>query len=342
MELWDIIRPSDATRFAREVPIPQSMDVLNRLVPDRVVNSFKPRIRTVTRTLTTARFRVYNAENWIGKRPVVVSITDLELPPLGQKLLLLEREILEMALAGQDPNGDVIQQVYDDIEHNVRATRARMHLAKGDLLTDGKITITENGLVGLEADFELANNHKPTASVLWSDPAALALTEERAWIKQMVDDGSPRPDVALTSSRVADMLAVNDEYRAAFWGGNAGMMPNLNPEQVDQVRRTYRLPPLVIDDSVVDVDGVTTRAIPDTKFILITNSAAEAQWGVTAQALTVVASAKDPAFTRRDAPGIFTAAYMQTEPAIRETSTYAIGMPLLLDRTQLVSATVAA
>jgi hypothetical protein len=47
------------------------------------------------------------------------------------------------------------------------------------------------------------------------------------------------------------------------------------------------------------------------------------------------------AFTRRDAPGIFTAAYFEDGDRVdRWTSTHAAGMPLLFDTTRLVSATV--
>lgn len=342
MELWDILNPSDLTRFSREVPQPQNL-ILNRFLPDATVNSFKPRIRTVTRTLTAAKFRVWNSENFIAKRPVAVSVAELELPPLGQKLPLTEREILEAALAGNDPNGDVVGQIYDDAEHNVRATLARMELARGQLLSTGAVTIDENGLVGVEADFGLAGSHKPTAATLWSVVAtATPLSDEEAWIQQMVDDGGDRPSNAITSRRIFNYLRQSDEYRAAFWGGVTTSQPALNPDQVNQVRSTYNLPPITIYDAKVDVDGTSQRVIDDGLFILVADGAGETQWGLTAQALQVASGGTDAAFTRRDAPGIFTAAYKQTEPASRWTSTYAVGLPLLMDKTRLLAATVAA
>lgn len=348
MELWDIVTPSNLTRFSREVPQPQNLD-LNRLpggvFVDRTVNSFKPRIRTVTRTLSAAKFRVWNAENFVAKRPVNVTITELELPPLGQKLPILERELLELALADRDnENGDVAAQVYDDAETNVRATHARMELARGQLLSTGKVTINENGLVGLEADFGVAGDHKPTAGTLWSNvDDATPLTNERAWIQKMVDDGGDRPVVALTSQANADLLGRNAEYRTAYYGANQTVLPvlpTLNPDQVNEVRRRWNLPPIVINDARVDVDGTTTRIVDEDLFILIADGALETQWGLTAQALQVSSGGTDAAFTRRDAPGIFTAAYKSLEPALRETSTYAVGLPLLLDKTRIMIATV--
>lgn len=342
MELWDILTPSNLTRFSREVPIPQNYN-LGGAVPDRVVPSFKARIRTLTRTISAAKFRSYNAENWIAKRPVVLSIMDLTLPPFGQKLPLLEQEILEQALANTDPNGDVVAQIYDDAEANVRATAARAELAKGDLLTDGAFTLTdENGLT-LEADFELASSHLPATAgrVSFDDTAnATPLTDELAWRQLMVDDGGGEPALVYTSRAVVTYLMQNAEYRAAYWGGNAGQQINLDPQQVNAVRARYALPPIVINDTKIDVDGTSTRVIPEDRFILVGDGAAEFQWGLTAQALEVAAGGVDVAFTRRDAPGIFTAAYKEIEPAARWTSTYACGMPLLLDKTKLISAQV--
>jgi len=348
MELWDIITPSNLTRFSREVPIPQTYNLQNA-IPDRTVNSFKARIRSVTRTIEAAKFRAYNAENFIARRPVVLSITDLTLPPFGQKLPLTEQEILEQAIAENDVNGDVVNQIYDDAETNVRATRARAELAKGDLLTDGAFTLTdENGLT-LEADFGLTNAHKPSLSgtAQWTTAnaaTATPLTDELAWIQQMVDDGGGAPVVAYTARVNLLTLAQNAEYRAAYWGGNAGQQINLDPAQVQAVPDRYSLPPIIVNDTKVQVSdgsGTTTqRIIPDDVFILVGEGAAEFQWGLTAQALQVASGGTDVAFTRRDAPGIFTATYKETEPAARWTSTYACGMPLLLDKSRLLTATV--
>jgi hypothetical protein len=343
MELWNVIQPSDLTRFSRTVPSPQDYGPLNTVLPDTSVNGLKARIRTLTRTLRAAKFRAYNAENYVAGRPNVLTITDLLLPPVGQKIPLTELELLEQAFAaGDQVNDDVIQQIYDDAETNVRATRARMQLAKGDVLADGKFSLVgENGLT-LDADFGLASSHKPTAATLWSDHAASTpLTDEQAWIQQMVNDGGGRPARAVTSLAVVNHLRANAEYTAAYWGGNAGSKPNLSVDQVNQIRSQYALPTIDVDDTVIDVDGTTTRVLPANKFILAADGLGQTQYGVTAQALEAAAGGSDAAFTRRDAPGIFTGAYKENDPPTRWTSTAANALPILFDVTKLVSATVA-
>lgn len=344
-DIWDILRPSTLTAYSRKFfhdsPFPQDL-VLNRFLPDVVVRSNKVKVRDLTRTLTTAKFRVWDAENYIAKRPFTLSITELSLPPLGQKIDITEREILELALAELDPNGDVTAQIYDDTTTNVRATLARMELARGDLLTDGKLSISENGMVNLDADFALTGSHKPTAAILWSLPAtAKPLSDEIAWIQQMVDDGSPAPEHAITSRKQLNNLRNNAEYRAAFASNVNASTPALRPDQLNDVRVNFGLPPITVYDSKVNVDGVATRPIPDNKFILLAPDVGETQWGVTAQALEAAAGKSDPAFTRADAPGIFTGAYKDTgEQVKRFTSTHAVGLPLLFDKNRIVTATV--
>lgn len=346
-DIWDIILPSDLTAFSRRIqaesPLAQNL-VLNQFLPDVNVRSLKVRIRTLTRTLEAAKFRTWDAENYIGRRPFTLGITELELPPLGQKIDLTEREILELALAGSDPNGDVRAQIYDDATTNVRATLARMELARGDLLTDGKVSISENGLAGVEADFALTAAHKPPAAILWSNVAtALPLTDELAWMEQMTDDGSPEHSQVVTSRKVFNFMRKNAEYKAAFASNVNASTPDLRPDQLQEVRTNFGLPPVTIYDSKIEVDGVATRPIPDHMFIMLAPDAGETQWGITAQALEAAAGNSDPAFVRVEQPGLFTAAFKETgERVKRFTSTHAVGLPVLFDKSRLVSASVIA
>lgn len=347
MHIWEIIRPADLTRFAREVPSPRNY-TLNRFLPDRTIAGIKSRASNVTRTNVAAKFRAYNAETPIGRRPIAVSVTEVTLPPIGQKLPLTEYERLlsDAVNLGTGNNGvdqATVSDVYDDTEHNVRAIRARMELARGDFLVDGKFTLTaENGLT-IEADYGLLNTHIVTpATVLWSDPEALALTEEQAWVQVMVDDGGAPPEVAITSLKVRNYLLNNDEYKGAFWGGVADP-PSLNVDQLAQVRSTYGLPPIVLYDTLIDVDGVSTRPIPENRFILTTDGGAvgETQWGQTAEALELIGSnAVD--FTRADAPGLFAAVYKSVDPVTVWSKATGVGMPVAADLRRHLSATVIA
>lgn len=342
-DLWDVVTPSDLTRFSRrlitESPLQQQM-ILNQLLPDVINRSNKVRVRELTRTLTAARFRVWNAANYIGKRPFTLSITELELPPLGQKIEITESDVLRRAIeTPQDP--EVLAIIYDDTTTNVRATLARMELARGDLLTDGVVTIDENGIRGLEADFDLDDSHLPTADIDWSDPDALILDEEEAWIQQMVDDGSPGAEKAVASRRIVNFMRKNSQVKASLNNNANASVPDLSVAQLNDVRVNHDLPPITIYDTKIDVDGSLVRPIPDTKFIILGPDAGETQWGLTAQALEAASGNSDPAFTRADAPGIFTGAYKDSgESVSRFTSTHAVGLPVLFNKARLLSAEV--
>lgn len=346
-DIWDIISPSDLTAFSRkfalDLPIIQG-DPLADILPDRNVRSIKVRVRSLTRTLATARFRTWDAENYIARRPFTLGITELELPPLGQKLDITERELLELALGNAGQNADLLAQIYDDAETNVRATLARMWLAKGDLVTDGKVEISDNGMVGVEADFDMDASHLPTAGVLWSDlDDSTPLTDELNWRKQMVTDGSPRHTKVKTSETVLNFLLRNDQYKAAFNSNAAASVPDLRPDQLQQVRTTWGLPPIELADEMVEHDDAMVRIVPEHKFIMAAPDMGETQWGITAQALEAAAGNSDPAFTRTDAPGIFTAAFKESgERVKRFTSTHAVGLPVIFEKSRLVSASVIA
>lgn len=341
MQLWDIVPAPDATAFARVVPddLPNSLD---RFLPNREIQGVKSRVARRTRTNVVAKYRAYNAETPIGERPEAVAITEVTLPPIGQKLLVTEWERLwlEMNSGSGGALEGMITQIYDDIEANVRAVRNRLELARADLLVDGKFTLAgENGLT-LEADYSLAASHKPVPATLWSSAVSTPLSDEIAW-HQVVKTDAGRPAIAsIASSTVIGYLLKNDEYRSAYWGGNATAQPNLSLAQLNQVRADRGLPPLVEYDHQLSVGGVSTRLIPVDRLIMVTADLGETQFGITAESLELVGSnAVD--FTRADAPGLFAAAYREPDPVTGWTKVTGVAMPVLADVNGLLSADVA-
>lgn len=342
MQIWDILPAVDATAFARVVP-DDLPDTLSALLPDRQINGVKSRTARRTRTNVTAKYRAYNAETPIGRRPEALTVTEQALPPIGQKLPVTEWETLWLEFAGGGGNAfaGMLQQMYDDIEQNVRAIRNRMTLARGDLLTDGKFTLAgENGLV-LEADYGLNAALLPTASQYWNNADALILSDLQAW-DRVVRTRSGRPPVAVrASSLIVGYMLKNDEVRASYWGGNANAQPNLNRAQLSQVLRDNGLPPIVEEDHQLEVDGVVTRVLPENRLIMVVDGVGETQWGVTAESLELVASnAVD--FTRADAPGLFAAVYRTPDPVTGWTKVTGVGMPVLGEPDGLLSARVLA
>jgi hypothetical protein len=340
MQLWDIVSPANLTVFARTVP-DELPDSLARFLPDRIIPGIKSRIAKKTRTNVVAQYRAYNAETPIGSRPVSVAVTEVLLPPVGQKLMLTEWERLQLEAArnGGSSLDEMVATIYDDIENSVRAVRNRAELARGGFLNSGKFSlVAENGLT-IEADFVLAGTHKPTAGTIWSNPVALALTDEQAYVKVVKDDSGKAPIAAITSSTIIGYLLKNNEYRSAYWGGNAGSQPNLNRAQLNQVRSDNGLPVLVEYDHQLYVNGANARVIPQGKFILVTDGVGESQWGLTAEGLDFATTGAVD-FVLADAPGLVASAWKSPDPVTGWTKTNATFMPVAADINGLLSATV--
>src|SRR5436305_223750 len=142
----DYLLPAQLTGYVREVPTP-AVYTLNNWLPDRFVPDIEAAFDVMTRTNRAATFRSWDAETPTGKRDVFER-RRIGLPPIGQKTVIGEHErlLLERARSGGDNRSRLIEAIYNEADTNVRAVRARMELARGDVLTDGKFTLTgENG-----------------------------------------------------------------------------------------------------------------------------------------------------------------------------------------------------
>jgi hypothetical protein len=261
--------------------------------------------------------------------------TEGKLIPLGQKYIVGELEtILHEVARGMDA-GDLVQAVYDDVAAHVLAIRNRMELALGDLLTDGKFTLTgENGLT-LEADFHVPSVNMPVAPTAWTDPTADMLGDEMRWMEVLRSSGAPMPAEVLTSYKGAALAASNDSYRAAYYGSvspSATPTAVLAPNEVNVVRARYGLPPVrTYDVKIPKDDGTDVRPLAENMWFMIPpnrESWAEAQWGITAESL-VLSSGSNPAILREDAPGIVITHGYSDDPVEVWTKGAAVAMPVM-------------
>lgn len=343
------ITPADIIAFARAVPTPDDYMLTREVIPQTTIQSVKWKVKRTSRSRSTARYRSYDAETPIGSRTVEVTETEGMLPPVGQKLRVGELESILLSVARGADNTELVEALYDDTEANVRAIRARAELAAGDLLTDRKVTLTdENGLT-LEADFGVGvgGGFTPTASILWSDPTAPILDDELAWIAYLVANGDGRPGDALTSDTVMAFMARNEQYRGEFYGqANGSDRPTLTPGQVLQVRAGRGLPtPRVYDTQVLHpVTGQAVRTTPANKFFLLPadkRAFAETQYGITAEAI-VLARTGNPRIEAVDQPGIIATIKESDDPPSVTTRANAVMLPVMYGPKSYISANVLA
>ena len=338
--IFELVSPAVMTLLARQVPEP-IVNPLTSVLPNVHVQGRKSKTVRRTHTSTTAKFRSYNAEAPIGKRPDAIVVKELSLPAMSEKLPIDEDMLLTLSEGATDAAiGRIVDSIYDDVERLTTSLLNRAELARGQFLSTGAVTIDENGFND-EADFLLAGDHKVVpAGALWSDPAALAIDDELAW-QQKVRIDSRRPVVkVITSLTVRNFLLKNTQYRTAFWQGVANP-PSLTPAQLDSVRQTYELPPLEVYEGIVPTDTSTTRVISANLFIMVTDTVGESQWGITAEARELVGSnAVD--FTQEQAPGLTVVQFATPDPVTTWTKVSSIYLPVAGDINGLLVATVTA
>jgi hypothetical protein len=340
--LFDLIIPEVATARVRTLPDEATYN-LKQFMPERNINVIKAQLRIGTRNIKPAVFRAYDAETPVVARPGTLQQWDYMLPPLGGKIKLGEEDDHLLYLAGlQSPaaNAAVIEALYNDLDTLARMVRASMEIGRAQYMSTGICTFPIEDGATLSMDWQVPSGHKPTAATLWSDVTnSTPLTDEQAWIDQLITDGVGIPSVAVTSTPVRRYLAANAQYKAALYGNVVPTgLTQLTPGQVNQVRDLYGLPPLVVTDTIIN----GSRIFPVTKFTLVPGEGVvgETQFGTTSEARQL-SGGSNPRIALNEAPGLVGVIQVDGDPPRKETKVAAIGAPIPSDPNRILIATVA-
>lgn len=334
---------TDMTVFARQMDTPANYRLTQEILPERQIQGVRFKTTSAKRRVNAAKFRAYDAPTAMAKRQAEQVVNEGMLPALGQTLAVSEMDQILLDVGHGLDTQAYIDLLYSDVERHVESIKTSQELAAGQLLATGSVNLP--GL-GLDVNWNVPAQNMPTAAILWDDPDATPLSDERAWIDYLVSTGAPAPREVVTSRRARALLASNAEYRAAFYGASStGVTPmaTLAPNEVDAVRARYDLPPIVTYDVQVWNDDVYQRVIPDNKWIMVPNVPA-AEWGQTQYGVTresaKFTSGTNPALTREEAPGIVVVSHVDDNPVQIYTRGAAIGMPVLYVPDIHISATV--
>ncbi|RBO87968.1 major capsid protein [Nocardia puris] len=315
------VTPDDATFFVRQVPTP-SDHLLAKFVPDRLVQEQTIRLANATRVNRTASFRAFDGNIPQLERDFV-STREVDLLPMsvqGSKGEL-ERLMLEKARQDGGNSAAIIQAIYDDLEAGVRAIRNRVEVARGELLSTGKITLDENG-IQLTADYQVPEHHFVAPAVPWTSVAeATIVTDLTGWVELYIADVGAPPSGMIISRRTGGLIQRNAEFKA-YSHSIAGTPQIVSRSIVNSVLDDFNLPPIsAVYDTVINVGGVDRRVIPEDRVIFLPPSGspfAHVAWGITATALELVSAAQtDMAFA--DAPGLV-GVVVKSGPPYKETT----------------------
>jgi hypothetical protein len=339
------VAPDAITTFVREVPTTTGF-VLDQLLPNRYFNDNEIDFEELTRTNRVARFRTYDGRLHVSERDTA-STKKVKLPPLSTSLSKgeYERLQLEFSRTGGTNNNALVQAIYNDAENLTREVLNRMELARGDVLTDFKFTMMgdagEPG--GLEADYGAPEGHLVAPSVLWTDTTnATVLSDLVAWNDVYTNDRGSAAGAGWTSNRMSRLMQRNKEVIDAVHGATAGRT-RVTIGELNALLESEGLPAVRTYDAKVDVDGVTTRIIPDDRFLLTPADPADlgyTAWGISATALELVNS-NLAELSFENAPGIVGVVEKSGPPYREFTFVDAVGMPVIANPRALMVADVA-
>lgn len=337
------VEPDALTTFVREVPIPAG-NTLSASFPRRDLDTNTVDFAEITRTNRTAKYRPFDGRLHVSERDTG-SEKRVKLLPLSSSLSMgeYERLQLEFARTGGTNQAALANSVYNDATNLTREVLNRIELAWGDVLTDGKLTINEGGYVG-EADFGVPAGQLVTAGTVWTDIAALILTDLITWTDVYIAENGAPPAAIRTSRRVQRLMQINTQLINAAVGSAVGRS-RINLEELNDVLASEGLPPLSAPyDTVLNVDGTTTRVIADDKVLFTPANLGDlghTAWGVSATALELVNS-NEADLSFEEAPGIVGVVIKEGPPFRQYTFVDAVAMPILENARLLMVADVAA
>lgn len=336
------VEPTAQTTFIRNVPLPADF-TLTGLFPRQDLQTNTVDFAEIVRTNRTARYRSYDGRIHVSARDVG-SEKRVSLLPLSSSLGMGEYERLQLEFARtQGTNlAALATSIYNDSENLTREVQARVEQAWGDVLTDGKLTINENGFAG-EADFGVPANQLVAPAIVWSTPAtATVLSDLLGWSDLYFAANGVRPATMQTSQSVIRLMQRSTEVIAAIAGTNTGRtrvtLAELNDLLDSEGLPTLRAP----YGSRVDVDGVSTLVIPDGRIQFFPPTVSDlgyTAWGVSATALELV-NASQVDFSFEDAPGIVGVVEKIGPPYRQTTFVDAVAMPILANARLLMIAAV--
>lgn len=333
----DFFEPRELTGFGRQAlfRLAENQPSLARWLPNMPVDDLEFRLTQGGDSLIAAApYRAYDAEASITGRPGVARISG-KLPPISRKIVNGEYDQLRTRA---NPDASIRNALLGDAERVVAEIDMRLELARADVLTNGTVTINENGITGLTVDFGRSGSNAVTAGTLWSnhttsDPIRDLLT----WARYYRTTNGVRPGVIVTSEEVVADLLENAAIRTMA-ANLAGTPTIVDRSTLDTILSRNALPPIEIYEvqynSSGDPNNVTPAAVLDPDLVLMlpapgpTTSANGSPLGGTFYGPT--AESLDPRFGLAGAEaGITVGNYSNDDPPGIWTKASALALPTL-------------
>lgn len=341
MFVYDLVDVAEVTGFVRDLEFPEL--VLDGILPNKEVPDINYAFSKATISRRAAQYRAWDTEAPIARRGPLSQVEG-EIPGLSEKIRFGEYDILRSRARMGDTGAQqqIVDTIYDDAKNRAFAIQARAEIARGDLLTDGKVTISENGF-HLEVDFGLPGTHiVAPLGALWSNHgAADVIGDLRLWMAVWKADNNGRtPGAIVVSDQVLSDMLLNAALRDLAQAN--GITPAfLNAAQLNTIFSAHGLPPVVTyDGELEDHTGAAVRPIPADRVLMVPANGADLGqtfYGTTAEALELVSEGK---LDSRAAPGIVVVVDKTFDPVATWTKAAGIILPVLTNPNALLVADV--
>jgi hypothetical protein len=346
------VTPDALTAFVRELPTPDDLAFYNT-IGSQFVDDHKVNFSELIETNRVASFRT-----WDGNFPTLgrdsASSSEATLMPLGVQASALgeyERLQLQFARTAGTNKAALANAIYNDAEVLTRSIYNRLELAWGDVLTDGILTVRENGIAGNAgvADFGMDPARKVNAATSWDDPAALILDDLIAWTEAYETDGVGAPGAIRMKLKTFRKLARNTQI-VGLAVGRESTRERITLDEVRSVLDAEGLPPVVflpdtsfyVENPGTGVPAGDQKVVPDNLVLLTPANLSDLGFtalGVSPTSLELVNS-KVAEMTFQGAAGLVGVVEKVGPPYRQFTFVDAVAMPILTQPRRLFIARV--
>lgn len=274
----DFYEPRTLTQFGQQALFRRAENQLSlaRWLPNMRVDDLEFRFtRGGDSLISAAPFRTFDTEASIAGRPGMVRVTG-KLPPISRKIVLGEYDQLRQRA---NPDQSIRDAILRDADRVVAQIDMRLELARADALTNGTVTINENGLKGATVDYGRSGSNSVTASTLWTDHATSdPIRDMLTWCRYYRSKNGVRPGVQLMSEEtVADLLEnVTIRTMAANLAGTPTIVDRAT---LDTILTRNALPPIEIYevqyDSADNPDNPTPASVLNPAVVLLLPAAVD-------------------------------------------------------------------
>lgn len=327
--VYDLIDPALLTNYVREFDneVLKNEMALEQFLPNQANPELEYRVtRNAFKDVDVAEYRSFDTQPKLTGRQGMERIRG-ELAPVSRQIALTEEDHLRLNALQTGEEDPMISAIFADAERMVRAVQMRIEVARGQVLTTGKFTLAENGLM-MEADFGMDAQNRPTAGASWATSSTDILDDMMTWVQHYVDVNGVEPGVMVTGRKVMSYLYKNESYldAAAF----AGTTPTrLNNEMIDAIMAANGLPPVMLYDTVARINGTATRILPDDRVYFLPppgEALGATHYGITAEAMKLAGKGL---IEQQEMPGVVAVVLENDNPVQTFTLGSAIAVPVM-------------